>query len=197
MNLLDPMLKVSNSAVVLACAKCFLKLSEALPDLQPQIHLRLKTPLLTSLAASSNEVAYPVLSHILLAVSRAAQFHVFEDEFKQFFCKVCLCSPPCAMRAARRYAPPLNFVFHISSPRISSTSFPPRRRSRAQYNEPTCVKSLKMAILPKIANASSAREIVAELAEYVGGVDADLARQAVLAIGEIGVRVPPAVDGGA
>jgi hypothetical protein len=45
MNLLDPALKVANSAVVLATTKCFLKLTAALPELQMQVFLRLKTPL--------------------------------------------------------------------------------------------------------------------------------------------------------
>lgn len=39
----------------------------------------------------------------------------------------------------------------------------------AKFTEPTCVKSLKMTILPRIANATSAREIVSELTEYVAG----------------------------
>lgn len=71
-----------------------------------------------------------------------------------------------------------------------------------QYNEPTHVKTLKMSILPRIANPVNSKEILSELAEYVGGgagggsggVDADLARQAVRATGEIGVRVPQAAD---
>jgi len=105
MNLLDPHLKVANSAVVLACTKCFLALTAALPEIQHQVYLRLKTPLLTILASSSNEVAYPVLSHVLLIIGRANTAAsaaaaaaaamgvapapgVFDDEFKQFFCKV-------------------------------------------------------------------------------------------------------------
>jgi AP-4 complex subunit beta-1 len=150
MNLLDPALKVANSAVVLATTKCFLKLTAALPELQMQVFLRLKTPLLTILASSSAEVAFPVLSHTLLIAGRAPG--VFDDEFKQFFCK---------------------------------------------FNEPTCVKSLKMRILPKIACAANAREIISELAEYVGGVDADLARLGVRAIADIAVRVPLAAELGA
>ena len=150
MNLLDPALKVANSAVVLATTKCFLKLTASLPELQMQVFLRLKTPLLTILASSSAEVAFPVLSHTLLIAGRAPG--VFDDEFKQFFCK---------------------------------------------YNEPTCVKSLKMRILPKIACAANAREIISELAEYVGGVDADLARLGVRAIADIAVRVPLAAELGA
>ena len=85
MNLLDGSLKVANSSVVLGCTKCFLKLTEASPELQSQVFLRLKTPLLTMTASSSNEIAYAVLAHVNLIVARAVG--VFDDEFKQFFCK--------------------------------------------------------------------------------------------------------------
>lgn len=51
-----------------------------------------------------------------------------------------------------------------------------------------------MGILPRLANAANAREVVAELTEYVSGVDADLARQAVRAIGDIAIRVPAASE---
>lgn len=37
MNLLDPVLRTSNSGVVLATIKCFLHLTTAIPDLQPQV----------------------------------------------------------------------------------------------------------------------------------------------------------------
>lgn len=85
MNLLDGCLKVANSAVVLACTKCFLALTAGLPDIQAQVYLRLKTPLLTMMASSSNEVAYAVLGHVALIVERAPG--VFDDEYKQFYAK--------------------------------------------------------------------------------------------------------------
>jgi hypothetical protein len=37
MNLLDPVLRTSNSGVVLATIKCFLHFTTAIPDLQPQV----------------------------------------------------------------------------------------------------------------------------------------------------------------
>ena len=103
--------------------------------------------MLTLMASASNEVAYGVLSHAALIIDRAPG--VFDDEYKQFFCK---------------------------------------------YSEPAGVKTLKMACLPKVANTVNAREIVAELTEYVSGVDAELARQAVRAIGAIAITVPPAAE---
>jgi hypothetical protein len=147
MNLLDPWLKVANSAVVLATTKTFLKMTAEAPELQRQVYLRLKTPMLTLMASSSSDIAYAVLAHAALIIERAPG--VFDDEFKQFYCKL---------------------------------------------QEPSCVKSLKMSVLPKVSNAANAREIVAELTEYVSGVDADLARHAVRSIGEIGIRVPPASE---
>lgn len=147
MNLLDGCLKVANSAVVMAAVKCFLAFTADLPEVQRQVFLRLKTPMLTLMASSSNEVAYAVLSHVALVIERAPG--TFDDEYKQFFCK---------------------------------------------YAEPSSVKALKMRCLPKVANPGNAREIVAELTEYVSGVDAELARQAVRAIGAIAIGVPPAAD---
>lgn len=116
MNLLDGCLKVANSAVVLAATKCFLKCTQDLPDIQRQVYLRLKTPLLTLIASSSNEISYAVLCHITLIVDRAPG--VFDEEFKQFFCKynevgnahawkvIILCAyrptqMPCSLEASR------------------------------------------------------------------------------------------------
>ena len=147
MNLLDTWLRVANSAVVLATVKTFIKLTNSVPEVQRQVYLRLKTPILTLMASASSEISYAVLAHVAIVVDRAPG--VFDDEFKQFFCK---------------------------------------------FQEPTCVKSLKMGVLPKVANAMNAREIVAELVEYVSGVDSDLSRLAVRAIGEIGIRVPPSSE---
>ena len=148
MNLLDGCLKVAHSGVVLATVKAFLALTKPAPELQAQVFLRLKTPLLTLMASSSHEVSYAVLGHVALVVDRAPG--VFDDEYKQFFCK---------------------------------------------FNEPSAVKAYKLSVLPRVASAANAREVVAELSEYVSGVDVELARSAVHAIGEIALRVPPAAEG--
>lgn len=96
MNLLDVCLKVANSAVVLGTTACFLKLTQPLPEVQRQVFLRLKTPLLTLMASASAEIAYSVLSHVVLIVERATG--VFDDEFKAFFCKY---NEPGAVKAAK------------------------------------------------------------------------------------------------
>jgi len=61
-----------------------------------------------------------------------------------------------------------------------------------RYNDPVCVKLLKLEILTTIATAQNVGEIAEELAEYVTDVDATVARGAVSAVGEMGVRVPEA-----
>lgn len=89
MNLLDVCLRVSNSAVVLATTKCFLQLTQHMPEIQQQVFIRLKTPLLTLMSSSTPELSYCVLSHVALIVSRAGG--VFDDEYKQFFCGCVTC----------------------------------------------------------------------------------------------------------
>lgn len=85
MNVLDQCLRVSNSAVVLACCNAFLKLTAKMPEIQTQVYQRLKTPLLTLMAAATPELCHCVLSHILRIVPRCPG--VFDSEFKQFFCR--------------------------------------------------------------------------------------------------------------
>lgn len=85
MNVLDVCLRVSNSAVVLAAAKCFIELTRSLPDIQAQVFARLKTPLLTLMATQSPETGFCVMTHIVMLVGKAPG--VYDDEFKQFFCR--------------------------------------------------------------------------------------------------------------
>ncbi len=49
------------------------------------MYLRLKTPLLTLMASALPEVSFCVLSHIEPLVKRCPG--VFDDEFKQFYCR--------------------------------------------------------------------------------------------------------------
>mmetsp|Transcript_26283 Transcript_26283/g.84324 ORF Transcript_26283/g.84324 Transcript_26283/m.84324 type:complete len:531 (+) Transcript_26283:852-2444(+) len=59
-----------------------------------------------------------------------------------------------------------------------------------KYNEPSCVKLLKLDILTAVATQATVPEIVDEIAEYITEPDANVARAAVAAIGKLGVRVP-------
>jgi AP-4 complex subunit beta-1 len=84
MNLLDGSLHVNNSAVVLAAIKCMLRLTVTIPEIHKQVYLRIKTPLLT-LMTNTFEVVFCVLSHILVLLPKCDG--VFDDEYKQFFCR--------------------------------------------------------------------------------------------------------------
>lgn len=88
MNILDDLLKQSSSAVVLSVTKIFVDLTSNRPDIQQDVLMRLKGPLLTLMAASSMELAYTVLVHIHAVISRGPrQVEVFQADFKQFFCR--------------------------------------------------------------------------------------------------------------
>jgi AP-4 complex subunit beta-1 len=63
------------------------------------------------------------------------------------------------------------------------------RQLFVRYNEPPHVKHLKVDLLPAIATPTHARDIAAELNEYVTDVDAELAKRALRALGEIAIRV--------
>ena len=85
MNLLELCLRVANSAVVLAAAKCFLSLTRGMPELRRPVYLRLRVPLLTMLTAMGKETGYVVISHIRMIVERAPG--ILNEEFKHFFCR--------------------------------------------------------------------------------------------------------------
>lgn len=83
MNILDPCLRISNSAVLLAASKCFIELTKDQEELQAQVFLRLKPALLTLLAGGSHELNHAVLHHIALMVK--IQHHVFSSDYRQFY----------------------------------------------------------------------------------------------------------------
>jgi len=83
MNVLDPCLRQTNSAVVLGATKIFIRFAERMPDIKTAVYLRLKQPVLTLIASSADEIKYAVLCHAVLLVQQSPA--VFEDAFKQFF----------------------------------------------------------------------------------------------------------------
>jgi len=85
MNLLEDRLQHTNSAVVLATTKVFLQLTMSLPDIHQQVYERIKAPLLTLISSAPPEVAYPVLGHLHLLVSRAPL--LYADDYKAFYCR--------------------------------------------------------------------------------------------------------------
>lgn len=68
------------------------------------------------------------------------------------------------------------------------------RQFFVRYNEAPHVKHLKVDLLPLISNPSNARDIAAELSEYVTDVDAELSRRAIKSIGEIAMRIDGVAD---
>ncbi|TMW59989.1 hypothetical protein Poli38472_000031 [Pythium oligandrum] len=83
MNTLEQCLRVSNSAVVLATAKCFFNLTARMEAIQEQVFERLRQPLLTLMAGGSHELNYCVLHHILLLVGKRSR--VFSRDYRQFY----------------------------------------------------------------------------------------------------------------
>ena len=63
------------------------------------------------------------------------------------------------------------------------------RQLFVRYNEPPHVKHLKVALLPLVINETNCMEVSAELSEYVCDVDAELARCAIVALGDIALRI--------
>ncbi|RHY24987.1 hypothetical protein DYB32_008578 [Aphanomyces invadans] len=83
MNILEPLLRVSNSAVVLGTAKCFFNLTEKMPQVHTQVFERMRQPMLTLMAGGSHELNYCVLHHILLMVGKHPR--VFSPDYRQFY----------------------------------------------------------------------------------------------------------------
>ncbi|RLN80183.1 hypothetical protein BBJ28_00020018 [Nothophytophthora sp. Chile5] len=85
MNTLEQCLRVSNSAVVMATAKCFFNLTQGrgMEPIQDQVFERMRQPLLTLMAGGSHELNFCVLHHILLLVGKKP--HVFSRDYRQFY----------------------------------------------------------------------------------------------------------------
>ena len=85
MNLLDPVLRTSNSGAVLATFKCFMKMTADFPELQPQVYARSKPPLLTLITGAHSEIQFSVLKHLEIILPRLPAKGIFDDEYRQFF----------------------------------------------------------------------------------------------------------------
>jgi len=147
MNLLEDRLRHSNSALVLATAKVFLKLTAKIQHVNREVYKRIKTPLLTLISNPNHAIAYPVVSHVQLLITKNPS--VFADSFKHFFCR---------------------------------------------YNDPVCVKEIKVKCLANLANDANAQDILSELSEYITDVDVEIARLSIRSIGKIAVDVEAAME---
>ncbi|CAM9160788.1 unnamed protein product [Scytosiphon promiscuus] len=144
MNLVDPVLRTSNSGAVLAAVNCFLLLTKKMPDMRFQVYERTKAPLLTLMAGGSPETVFCILKHLEGMLPRCPG--VFDDEYRQFF--------------------------------------------TSKYRVPTGVKYAKVRCLALLADPNTAESVVAELGEYAGDIDPQLARHAIRAVGKICLRLP-------
>jgi len=147
MNLLEDRLRHSNSALVLATAKVFLKLTAKIQHVNREVYKRIKTPLLTLISNPNHAIAYPVVSHVQLLILKNPG--VFADSYKHFFCR---------------------------------------------YNDPICVKEIKVKCLANLANDSNAQDILSELSEYITDVDVEIARLSIRSIGKIAVECESAME---
>lgn len=90
MNLLDPVLRSSSSATVLATVRAFLSLvdsigstPEEVQEIKEQIVSRVKAPLVTLVASGSNETCYALLKQVEYLVQLCPG--AFDDEYRQFY----------------------------------------------------------------------------------------------------------------
>lgn len=90
MNLLDPVLRTSSSAAVLATVRAFLSMIDSIgssqkeiQEIKEQIISRVKAPLITLIASGSNEGCYVLLKQVEALVELCPR--LFDDEYRQFY----------------------------------------------------------------------------------------------------------------
>mmetsp|Transcript_27957 Transcript_27957/g.67804 ORF Transcript_27957/g.67804 Transcript_27957/m.67804 type:complete len:843 (+) Transcript_27957:170-2698(+) len=90
MNLLDPVLRTSSSAAVLATIQAFISLADStgstpkeIKEIKEQVVSRVKAPLITLVASGSSEVEYVLLKHVEALVELCPR--AFDDEYRQFY----------------------------------------------------------------------------------------------------------------
>jgi AP-4 complex subunit beta-1 len=88
MNLLDPVLRTSGSAAVMATMRAFLSIAEHVDDagsgdMKRQIVGRVKAPLVTQISSGTSEMMYTLLKHVNALCDMCPG--VFDDEYRQFY----------------------------------------------------------------------------------------------------------------
>ncbi|NXW79131.1 AP4B1 protein, partial [Hirundo rustica] len=84
LNLLDGYLKSSSASVVMAATKLFLVLAREYPDVQADVLVRVKGPLLSACTSESRELCFTALCHVR-QILRSLPGH-FSSHYKKFFC---------------------------------------------------------------------------------------------------------------
>eukprot|EP00051_Salpingoeca_urceolata_P034243 m.24156 g.24156 ORF g.24156 m.24156 type:complete len:752 (-) comp7406_c0_seq1:68-2323(-) len=85
LNILDERLKHSNSGVVMAAAKLFIKFTRSMPDVQADVFERVKVPLITLMSSKCAELCFTVMHHIQILLPKAPR--LLDSEFKVFYCR--------------------------------------------------------------------------------------------------------------
>ena len=172
MNVLEERLKHSNSAVVLGATKVFLQLTQEMPTIRTQAR-RINNPFFPY-------VATPFLPYV-------KQIMLF---FAQVFSR--LKAPMLTLMTSGQFEQSYVCLKHIAllvsrSPAVFADEF---KQFYCRYNDPACVKLLKLEILTQLGTSANMAEAVEEISEYVTDPDPEVARGAVVAIGKMGVAVP-------
>ncbi|KAG8450939.1 hypothetical protein GDO86_003281 [Hymenochirus boettgeri] len=84
LNLLDSFLKCNHTSVVMGATKLFLVLVGKFPNVQADILVRVKGPLLAACTSESKEVSFVALCHVR-EILHSMPGH-FSSHFKKFFC---------------------------------------------------------------------------------------------------------------
>ena len=85
MNLLDPVLRTSNSGAVLATIRAFLSLAGDQDAMKRHVITRIKAPFVTLVSAGSFELVYCLLQNVEALVDLCPG--IFDDEYRQFYIK--------------------------------------------------------------------------------------------------------------
>lgn len=83
MNLLEPVFRQHNTAVILGTVKCYLKFTREIPEILSQVYSVIKEPMLTLMNNPSYEISYAVLSHLKWMLRRDSSS--FQTDYKQFY----------------------------------------------------------------------------------------------------------------
>jgi vesicle coat complex subunit len=90
MNLLDPVLRTSSSAAVLATIQAFLSLADSIgststevQEIKEQVISRIKAPLITLVASGSSELEYVLLKQVEMLIELCPR--AFDEEYRQLY----------------------------------------------------------------------------------------------------------------
>eukprot|EP01071_Lankesteria_metandrocarpae_P006613 Lankesteria_metandrocarpae@DN4425_c0_g1_i1.p1 len=86
------------------------------------------------------------------------------------------------------------FLLRVSSEEAAEAFSEDFKNFFCRYNDASHIKSCKLQILTSLTTPSNVSAIQLELADYVCDVDADIARQSILALGTIGLRRTSATE---